>query len=399
MKKPNRITLLTAILVITLSLATSSIAFGATINTYNPNQGEVTTQAPTYMTSANSAYSTSTEYGNLLNEAYNWENPHGGNLYRNGFNAGPAPDRPDVLFTTGSGESIPKVFLGSTQATDVVNPTISGFGAAGFFGGFSAVGPMAMDGQIITWGAIYVNSGNSTTRNAVISLNPLTGTINWASIIGYGPSSGASSGSSMAGGGYMFKVDDTHFATVSGGLAMFRSTGEFLWLDSTVNPNAVYHSILGCGGDVQMVFGPHSVSGQYVPTCSGWTVANPETNMGEGGRLVFDYIMDEPGNPMLTYGDGKLLMGSYSSCSVYAIDVTTGEKVWETFVETAMGYMTTFGDGKFFIGTQSMHIYALDSEDGSVIWHNTDGVRNRAFNVWCINYAYGNVYLHDLGFA
>ncbi|MFA5363649.1 MAG: PQQ-binding-like beta-propeller repeat protein [Candidatus Bathyarchaeia archaeon] len=387
--KKNLYSVITIAILISI-LATSSIVYGATINNYNPNEGTVTTTSPTYMTSDNSAYAASAEYGNLLNEAYGWENPHGGNIYRTGFNAGPAPDRPDVLFKTSSGLAIPKVFLGSTQATDVVNP---------FVNTFSSPSPIAMAGQIILWGSIRVNSGNSTARNAVISINPHTGACNWASIIGYGPTTGATSGSSMAGAGYMFKVDDTHFATVSGGLSMFRITGEFLWRDSTVNPNAVYHSILGVGEPVQMVFGPHSVSGQYVPTCSGWTVENPETDMGEGNRKVFDYIMDEPGNPMLSYGDGKLLMGSYSSCSVYAIDIATGDKVWETFVETAMGYMTSFGDGKFFIGTQSMHIYALDSEDGSVIWHNTDGVRNRAFNVWCINYAYGNIYLHDLGFA
>jgi len=397
MKKTNRITLLTTILVISI-LAGSSIAY-ATINNYNPNAGTVTTTAPSYMTSDNTAYSAAADYGSLLNEAYGWENPHGGDIYRTGFNAGPAPDRPDVLFITKTGLSIPKVFLGSSQATDVVNPTVNQFGAAGFFGGFSSVAPMAMAGQIIAWGSIKVNSGNATTRSAVISINPHTGACNWASIIGYGPSAGVSTGSSMAGAGYMFKVDDTHFATVAGGLGMFRITGEFLWRDSTVNPGAVYHSILGVGEPVQMVFGPHGVSGQYVPTCSGWTVANPETDMGEGNRNVWNYVMDEPGNPMLSYGDGKLVMGSYSSCSVYAIDVTTGEKVWETFVETAMGYMTSYAEGKFFVGTQSMHIYALNSTDGSVVWHNTDGVRNRAFNVWCINYAYGNVYLHDLGFG
>jgi outer membrane protein assembly factor BamB len=109
--------------------------------------------------------------------------------------------------------------------------------------------------------------------------------------------------------------------------------------------------------------------------------------------------MDEPGNPMLAYGNGLLLMGSYSSCAVYAIDVSDGTKVWETWLETAMGYMTCYADGKFFVGTQSMHIYALDEDTGEVIWHNDDGVRNRAFNVWCINYAYDRIYLHDLGFV
>jgi hypothetical protein len=118
MKKPNRITLLTAILVITISLAaTTSIAF-ATVDNYNPYAGQVTTSAPEYMTADNTAAAAAATYGNLLNESYNWENPHGGDLYRTGFNLGPAPDRPDVLFTTTTGQSIPKVWMGSTQATD-----------------------------------------------------------------------------------------------------------------------------------------------------------------------------------------------------------------------------------------------------------------------------------------
>ncbi|MCW4034413.1 MAG: PQQ-binding-like beta-propeller repeat protein, partial [Candidatus Bathyarchaeota archaeon] len=394
--KKNLYSVITIAVLVSI-LTFSSIGYAATINNYNPNQGEVTKTAPDYMTSSNSAYAAAAEYGNLLNEDYNWEMPHGGNISRTGFNAGPAPDRPDVLFKTEAGMAVPKVYLGTSSPSDLVNPTVVAFGSSGFMGGFSSVAPMAMDGQIITWGSISINSVNGTTRTAVISLDPHTGECNWASIIGYGVATGVSSGSSMAGSGYMFKVDDDHFATIGGGLSMFRSTGEFLWNDPSVNPGAVYHSILGTGEPISMVFGPHSVGGDFVPTCSGWTVEDPETDKGEGNRNVFNYIMDEPGNPMLAVGDGKLLMGSYSSCAVYAIDIASGEKVWETWTQTAMGYMTCYHDGVFFIGTQSMHIYALDSEDGSVLWHNTDGVRNRAFNVWNINYAYGNIYLHDLG--
>jgi outer membrane protein assembly factor BamB len=39
----------------------------------------------------------------------------------------------------------------------------------------------------------------------------------------------------------------------------------------------------------------------------------------------------------------------------------------------------------------------LNSTTGEIIWRNTDGYANRAFNVWNIGVAYGRVYYHDLG--
>ncbi|MFA5365431.1 MAG: PQQ-binding-like beta-propeller repeat protein, partial [Candidatus Bathyarchaeia archaeon] len=394
MEKPNRRTLFTTILILTLSLATlTSIALAQQIN-YNPDMGTETQTAPSYMTEDNSVYNAATSYGNLLNEDYAWSNPHANTAERNSFNPGPAPDRPDVLWRT-QNNPVPKVILKSTvlgAADGVVNPTTNSFSGA----------PMAMGGNLIAYGSIYVNpASNSTTRNAIISLNALTGAINWASIVNYGdqPRPGTP-GASFGVASYIFKVDDNHFCSIGGGLNMWRTDGTWLWADTTVSPGAVYHSCMVRQEPTPILFGPQSISGAYTSSMRGWDLSNPETDMGAGNRLMWEYVIDEPGStPLLAYGEGRIYGGSYSSTSVYAVDVETGEKVWETFVQSAMGYMTCYADGKLFVGCQSMHIYALDGATGEVVWHNNFGTANRAFNVWNINYAYGRIYIHDLGFG
>ncbi|MFA5364520.1 MAG: PQQ-binding-like beta-propeller repeat protein [Candidatus Bathyarchaeia archaeon] len=393
----NCISLLATILIISLLLATSSIVFAQTIN-YNPDSDTLVGTVPSYMSSDNSAYSVASEYGNLLNEDYAWYDPHGNNPERTGFNPGPAPDRPDVVFRTDTGLSIPKVYLGGSIASDV---------SAAFVNTFDSGGPMAMGGQLILQGSIRVNAQNTTTRSAVISLSPHTGTVNWASIINYGPTAGVGTSTAHAGTRYIFKVDDTHFAllSTSAGLAMFDTTGRFLWRDTTIVASAVYHAAVVAPAPVSMIFGPRSISGQLVPSMSGWDLSDPSQDKGTGNRNVWNYVIDEPGTSsagrgvLLCYGDGLVFMGSYSSCAVYALDATTGEKVWETYVADYVGYMSTYAYGKLYIGCQSMHIYALDGETGEIVWHNTDGLANRAFNVWNLNAAYGRVYLHDLGFG
>ncbi|PVX24636.1 MAG: hypothetical protein CW691_07035, partial [Candidatus Bathyarchaeum sp.] len=397
MEKLKIKTLLTTILILTITLAaTTSITFGQEIN-YQPDMGTVTQAAPSYMTEENSVYTAAAEYGNLLNEDYAWFNPHGGNSERNGFNPGPAPDRPDVLWRT-QNNPVPKVILKDTilgSADGVVNPVTNSFTGA----------PMAMDGQIIGEGTVMLNPAVSDdSETAIISLDPHTGAINWASLVSYGDDPPGNPGASFGVASYIFRVDDNHFCSIGGGLNMWRTDGTWLWKDTSVSPGAVYHSCSVRSEPVgtPMLFGPQSGSAiaPYSRALRGWDLSNPETDMGEGNRLVWEYIIDEPGSsPLLAVDGERVYMGSYSSTSVYAVDTVTGEKVWETFVESAMGYMTTVADGKLFVGCQSLHIYALDAETGEVVWQNDDGVANRAFNVWNINYAYDRIYVHDLGFG
>jgi hypothetical protein len=95
-------------------MASSIIVSAEVIKNPNVDQGTVwTSSSASYMSESNSAYSVSSAtYGNLLNEDYAWNDPHGNFPERTGFNPGPAPDRADVLFCTNS-VSVPKVILGN----------------------------------------------------------------------------------------------------------------------------------------------------------------------------------------------------------------------------------------------------------------------------------------------
>lgn len=110
------------------------------------------------------------------------------------------------------------------------------------------------------------------------------------------------------------------------------------------------------------------------------------------------YVEDEgTSEGALCYGQDTVFMGSFSAYAVYALNATTGHKIWETQRQDPAGYAGAYGDGKLFVGCQSMHETCYNAATGAVIWNNDDGVANRAFNVWNVCYAYGRVYYHDLG--
>ncbi|MCW4016556.1 MAG: PQQ-binding-like beta-propeller repeat protein [Candidatus Bathyarchaeota archaeon] len=386
MKNKTTVTLLITTLI---CLLTTSTLVNAINYTYNADTDNTST-TPEYMSENNSAKSVASIYGNLLNDEYGWSDPWGNTAERNGFNPGPAPDRADVLYRTSSGLSIPKVLLGSTVATDVNNPYVNTITQA----------VIAFDGQLFCGGTIRVNSANTTIRNALLSLDPLTGEVNWASIIGYGPTSG------MTLSTCIFKVDDTHIAIaensmfLSGGLSMWSTDGRFLWYDNRISPNSVYRASICVGDPVYMIYGALKATnvGTRAHMMCAWSLADPDIDKGNGGRSVWNYTIDEAGDaPIMAYGDGLLYMGSYSPCAVYALNATTGEKVWECFTTSAMGYTGAYSDGRLYVGCQSCQELCLNGTNGEVIWVNTDGLSNRGFNVYCINVAYGRVYYHDLG--
>src|SRR3989304_7298866 len=111
MKNAKRLTaILTTAILISL-MASSLVASADTINNYNPEMG-TTSAAPAYMDASNTVYTAASKYGDLLNEDYAWFDPHGNNPERTGFNPGPAPDRPDVLWRTDN-STIQTVKLGN----------------------------------------------------------------------------------------------------------------------------------------------------------------------------------------------------------------------------------------------------------------------------------------------
>ena len=66
----------------------------------NVDEGKTTYSgnAGTYMTSTLSSQAIATRFGDLKQDKYGWADGLGNGGTRTGFNPGPAPDRPDVLW-------------------------------------------------------------------------------------------------------------------------------------------------------------------------------------------------------------------------------------------------------------------------------------------------------------
>jgi outer membrane protein assembly factor BamB len=381
MKSSIRITatIVTAILVSLMASSLVTVCRSVTDN-FNPDSGKTTLYAP-YMSASNSAQAVAAaKYPNPLDEKYAWIDYLCNGPERQSFNPGPAPDRPEILWKT----------------TDI--PAI----------GSAMSGNVAYGGNLylVSTGPPYVPGGPPffipTATTYINKLDPYTGTIKGQLSLG------TQSVSSAFGAATIYKVDDHHllvriaggfFGLFALGVTMINTdTMTRLWNDSTITPGAVYHPAIMDQKSIRL-FGPQTVpgNGYNVPSECCWDMSSPEVDKGPGNRLLWTYTMDEPGNPQLCYGDGKVFMGSYSSQRIYCLNATTGVKIWETARFDAAGYAATYADDRVFVGCQSQHEICYNATTGKVIWDNDDGVANRAFNVWNVAYAYGRVYFHDLG--
>jgi len=245
------------------------------------------------MASSLSAQATPATYGDLLQDAYGWKDGHANGGERTGFNPGPSPDRPDVLWR-------------SDSATVIYNVSRGIYGDKSDYGhpvaidkiGTSPNGMVAMDKMIILTSTVRPY-GNSTTRAALQAVDPFTGNVIWTSLM----PQGASVGSPFGADYYIDQVDATHFITNGGGVVMWNINGTMCWYDVTINPSAAYNSKVvewDAARDLHMEFGPQGTTstsfGSYPYNISstpiawrgsymrGWDLSNPEVDKGPYGR-------------------------------------------------------------------------------------------------------------------
>jgi outer membrane protein assembly factor BamB len=370
----------TSIVILVLAsslLASAQVNSSTENNNYNANMGQTIYNAQ-YSSTSNSAYATTAaKYGDPLNPDYGYGNPCFGGAARIGFNPGPAPDRADVLWTSGD-------VLNTYSKIPASYAKVDNWGGT----------PIGIDGQLIGSGDIRLPN-NTVLSGCMISLNPITGALNW-----YTPfPTGTSFGNTFFGFANTWKVDDKHFIN---GYTMWKTDGTFLWSDPTMvqGMGDVYHTMIVAAAPSYKLFTTAgTAAGQRVPETACFNLSSPETKMAAGARWLWNYTVDEPGDVGLAYDiDHDLLFrGGYSNYGVFALSGTTGLKVWETFLPTAIGYAGCYANGRLYIGCQSVDEFCLNATTGKIIWQNKDGMANRAFNVWNINYAYDRVYYHDLG--
>jgi len=357
-----------------------------------------------YSSASNSAYADAqAKWGDVMNPAYYCGYPaFGQGGARTCFADGPAPDRPDVAWTTGD------QLMGYT-GLNYSYPVISSWGGA----------PLAMDGKLISSASIRLP--NNTVISALTALNPTTGSIIWYTpwpVIPQRnfnlPHTGANTSNTLSlssdfVGPNIYRVDDTHFTI--GGTSMWRTDGTFLWYDRFMAYGDDYNTLYVAEAPwYESVGASGTAPGTRASLIRCYDLSNPEVNMNiyndsdpmqqlATGRSKWNYTCSESENPGMCFDmDNNLVIrGSYCTCAVYALNGTDGHKVWETILPTDSGYSGCYANGRVYVGCLSCAETCLNSTTGAIIWRNTDGYANRGFNVWQVGYAYGRVYYHDLG--
>jgi outer membrane protein assembly factor BamB len=67
--------------------------------------------------------------------------------------------------------------------------------------------------------------------------------------------------------------------------------------------------------------------------------------------------------------DPRVLIFAGIKSSIVAVDVRTGNEVWQTKLKGS-DFVTVLWDGESLIAANAGELFALDPETGAVLWHN-----------------------------
>jgi outer membrane protein assembly factor BamB len=278
-------------------------------------------------------------------ESLSWPNL-GHDASWTGYNPGPAPDQPNLLWTAPTGVTL--------------------------YAGFN--------------GKVY-GLGN----RQIYAFDPTTGQQLWASPT-INPNSRAE----------IVQLDDNYLFSDYAGYTQVSwqcynsNTGKLAW---TQNFTRIY--MQGAGSyfpgryapDLKLQFvctsylNPDgSTPSNYLMYIEAWSLANP----ANPPTLAWKIQADEP-SEILCYGDGMLFMGSYGGYAVYALNATNGDLLWRQVKVGLPGYSAIYTDGILIQGSASTTLTAYNATNGDILWDKDQG--GRAFFAYSGAAAYG-LYFH-----
>jgi outer membrane protein assembly factor BamB len=310
----------------------------------------------TIYVNANSIVTPEDGYGDLMQ--YPNLDPIGTNPERTSYNAGPAPDTPELLWQ--SDVTAPEISLVS-----------SGLGAA----------------YLVADGKFFCRE-SGFGANTIYALDAITGRLEWATDLPDGVTL-----SGFFGGDAVYRIDDTHIVTeASTGLACFNSvTGRLLWVNSNVTSGGsfAYFPFIVVP-ELHMFYRQNTPVGAYTIDLVGYDTSNADQCFTE----VWRYTKVAAGSSPLCYGDGKIFESSTGDMEVYALDALDGTLLWETQAKNSLGYAASYSNGKLYVASESQSLTVYDAENGNVLreWVASD----RPFMSYTGAVAYGRVYRHVL---
>ncbi|MCW4010708.1 MAG: PQQ-binding-like beta-propeller repeat protein [Candidatus Bathyarchaeota archaeon] len=263
------------------------------------------------------AQTNTTDYGDIMQ--YDWPQ-QGHDSGETRFNPGPAPDKPTLLWS-GSKGAIYSVFNGLAF---------------------------------------------STSGSTLYAYDAFTGQLRWQTTMPF-PSS---SNPTKIDDAYMFVDHGASYAS-DGGVTIFRiSDGAYI-----SNVNMTTGKVVGWN---------HPGGGSYYPG-----MYSSEMKMkyrvafdtATNEQLVIAADLSDPVNPkvgwviktdlnseIMTTGDGKVFIGSYSGYRMYALDGLTGALVWESFCPGIVGYCAMYTEGLVLHGGGTKVLIAYNATNGNIEW-------------------------------
>jgi len=293
-------------------------------------------------TSVKAAAGFGSDYGDVTQ--YEWQ-VWGSDESLTRSSAGPAPDRPDVLWTF---------------RTRGLTAEVTGF-----------------NGKIFAL--------NSTTLHA---LDPSTGQLQWRASIPDGIKTAGATGGAT-------KIDDNYlFVDINTGIACYRiATGEMVWavrdypgqtLPAFRTPGGGAYFAGAYSSELKMKYLVYYNETRKEGAIIAYDLSDPSSKP----PLAWKHVVDEP-SELLCCGDEKLFVGS-QEFAVYALDGKNGTLLWRSQKVGLAGYSGTYYNGVLYHSASSTRLTAYNATTGEILWDNDYG--GRAFFAYGMAVAYGRIY-------
>lgn len=274
-------------------------------------------------------------YGNIMQ--YEWPQ-YGGADGQTGFNPGPAPSRPNVLWKT----------------------ALTGVG-----------------GQVqIFNGKVFAFSGNY-----LYAYDAFNGSLVWRASL---PRALSGFGTS-----YAVKLDETYLMVFCSGPVVYRISDGALVADLYIREFSAHP------GSGQYFWGAYlrELKMAYVPTHNGTTKESKIIGISLENplqpRVVWEYVADSP-SEVICAGGGKVFLGT-TEATVYALNGTTGELIWETPTYGGLVQQSAiYYNGKLYTSAVSTQLTCFDGETGKILWQYEKGPR--AFSAYKGAAGYGMIF-------
>ena len=252
---------------------------------------------------------------------------------------------------------------------------------------YSSTAPFTYSSPTFENNTVYVGG----IDNYVYAFDAPTGTIKWQTALG---STGIESDAVVLNGTVYVGCNDDYLAAIdaiNGAIKWRFSTGGNISASPTVANGTVYfgcsdnklYAVDSATGKLKWSFatgaminqsGPALVNGViYVGSRDGYLYAVDALSGKQKWRFSAGGISLEQSSP--TVANGIVYIGSWYDIatfshkgSLYAVDATTGQLIWEKLQNTGISSSPCVANGRLYITTDDLNIYALDATSGATLW-------------------------------